>query len=349
VAQEVWSDEALMFFDKCIKESVAIYFHPSHSLRDDEITFGELVIQKPSGEVFELSRKMCEQQMATSKIPHGEKFINVFNCSLSAVIKRWDDNGRNGGVSNCPDTLIVTDIADPPEVEANKLRKLYQSFIDSQTVEDGAKELNKSIEKVTQWFKDNEGIEKENDSCTLPLDGPSSSLESTSSFLGLGPQSIPSTSKSPSFATSSHRYFPSTSKFSKSPSFVTSSPHIEIPIEPKVQRTMKPMSQILKEHRDISMRKNIGSSSTNSVPPFNANSSTIKKVVIVQAGCSTNIKLPHYYGEDVEIVEQGVEAEIELNSLQQMPQGESSDSNNPMAPFITNNSQPPKSDCCIHQ
>lgn len=156
VACDEWEEETIEFFKKCIRESSVCYFRQSPDIRDEEISFGELIIQKPSGEVFELSQKLCEMKLALREAPSGERFLNVFNRSISAVIDRWNDNARSGGVCSKPDMLMITEIAEPCEVEMEKLRKLKLAYVAAKKKRDEFKEFNNSIAKCNSWCMRND-------------------------------------------------------------------------------------------------------------------------------------------------------------------------------------------------
>lgn len=322
VVREEWDEESIEFSKKCIRESSVIYFRPSSDIKDEEITFGELIIQKPSGETYELSRKLCEEKMASRGSPN-EKFLNVFNRSISSVIDRWNDNGRSGGILKYPDMLMVTEIAEPSEFELVKIFKLKKVFEEAKRKAADLTEYQDSIAKCRMWAHQNQGYLTKATPSTSQ-DGPSTSRD------------VPSTSKDlPT---------PSTSKNIS----VSGSPHATTsPI------SLKPMSQILESLRGMSVKNTSLEMTMTSNTSSGASSRPSKKIILVPAGGSmnTNNKSPTYVNENFDSVEEAVEA-VKLNDLRDQMESldiESSESENAMQPFIKNNRRSQRSDCCVSQ
>lgn len=94
IFQDDWSGESQYFFLKWIREAAAIYFRPSPAISNEEISFGELIVQKPSGECYDMSRRLCGMSLEVMEA-RGEKFLNVFNRSVGSVIDCWDDDSRS--------------------------------------------------------------------------------------------------------------------------------------------------------------------------------------------------------------------------------------------------------------
>ena len=139
---EEWSDEAVKCFEKLLSEAVDIYFRPTTDIEDDEITFGELILEKESGKEIMVSQELLELKFAI-EVPY-EKFVNLFNITLSSSVERWNDSFRSGGVLVNPDFVIAGAIG---ETTFMNRRLLY----DTRELE-AAKEALDSTQKVVDWF-----------------------------------------------------------------------------------------------------------------------------------------------------------------------------------------------------
>ena len=170
VIQEEWSNEAVFYACKWIDEASAVFFRPSQTIEDEEIMFGELIIQKTNGETFEIGRRLYEQGLATS----SEKFLNIFNRSTSSIIERWNNNARNAAIFEYPDSLVIGgDIGDSAEVEAAKARRIREILPKVERVKmenrEAIDEINKSINKVRLWQSNNAEVEPEDELVDLEV------------------------------------------------------------------------------------------------------------------------------------------------------------------------------------
>jgi hypothetical protein len=145
--QDIWSLDAIKYFEKCLKNALSVYIQPTLTIKDKEILFGELLIEKPNGEFYELSDKLVEHKMAF--IPPPEKFMTMYNRSMSSIIERWDDNSRSGGAANKPDCSFFGEIAE----SSNRLikRSMHRNLLEKQIQIEEQVVINKSIQKVIQW------------------------------------------------------------------------------------------------------------------------------------------------------------------------------------------------------
>lgn len=157
VVQERWSEEAVKYFKKLISSPENVYFCPSQSIQDEEILFGELIVEK-TGESIKLSQKLVEMEMAT--VVPNQQFLALFDRSFSAIIERWNDNTRSGEAMNPPDTVMFTGIASKTSGELP--RKLLKSLVEKQTKQEIEDEIKQSIEKVKDWRRKNDGIPPDN-------------------------------------------------------------------------------------------------------------------------------------------------------------------------------------------
>lgn len=176
VVQDEWSSEAIFQSSNWIRQASKIFFRPTKTIVDDEIAFGELIIHNTNGESFEMGQRLRDKKHAVSE-DNPDRFLNIFNRSTSAIIDRWDSNMRDKKILDIPDTLFVTDIGDSLEGEKAKFRQLNEDTRKQQlkTPEDLV-EINRSIQKVSEWNLRNEGvvpeIPKEVEDIEKVLNGP---------------------------------------------------------------------------------------------------------------------------------------------------------------------------------
>lgn len=86
-------------------------------------------------------------------------FISHFNTTFSSIIERWNDNNGTDGAIIQADSLMVTRIASSSSAVVSRWaqKEITENEIKKQVEE----QLKSSIDKVTAWYKKNEGIEPE--------------------------------------------------------------------------------------------------------------------------------------------------------------------------------------------
>lgn len=184
--QTEWCEDSLTFFKKCVQEASTLYFRKATDIFDQEIAFGDLVAKKPNGEIYEIGAKLCEFKFALAKNESGERFLHVFNRSLSAVIDRWDDNLRSQNILAQCDTLLVTEIAEPQAIEDTKIREMT---IDLKEISHALEEctmVNNSIYRVNNWIKTRKNPRTavlQSSNVSLPLTGVAA-LKPSSQIIG---------------------------------------------------------------------------------------------------------------------------------------------------------------------
>lgn len=139
-----------------MKDSTAVYFKKTNFIKDEELALGELFIRKATGETINLGNQLIEQKLAV-QVP-VEKFIKAYNTSFTSIIERWNDRDRLGGVILCPDTVIVTDIAEYSHKEAPKYRRYLIEQQKLQEQYEGDVMVKESLDKVETWIMRNEGV-----------------------------------------------------------------------------------------------------------------------------------------------------------------------------------------------
>lgn len=158
-SRERWDNLSLKYFLKCVNDATAVYFKPSTTIEDDDIQFGELLIEKSNGEIYELSKKLIKEKMASSVPP--EDFLSMFNRTNSSVLERWNDNSRSGFILEIPENIIINEIGEAIDESDPKHNELSNKFRTRQMQKEIAAEKRKSIEIVEDWILRNAGIKPE--------------------------------------------------------------------------------------------------------------------------------------------------------------------------------------------
>lgn len=157
--QDDWSDEAMNFFEKCISQAVEVFFKPDPDIHDEEISFGELIVDKGNGEEINVVQELLNNKLAV-KVP-SEKFLTLYNTTLSAVTERWNDNFRSGGVLNLTDFVMVGSIAETTVTELSpfyRAKRLRAADLEKEEINLANAEREMSQMKVIEWLKNAEKI-----------------------------------------------------------------------------------------------------------------------------------------------------------------------------------------------
>lgn len=155
---ETWSAEALNLFEKLVSTASNVFFKKSDDIRDKEITFGEIIVEKDDKE-FNVGVELVRLKLACT-VP-ATKFLRAFNGTVSSVIERWNDNSRLGGVLNTPDFIEVGQIASKGFQDHPFLFKYLEKRAEQSLLSAEIEIANTfSVSKVSQWLDKNSNVEQ---------------------------------------------------------------------------------------------------------------------------------------------------------------------------------------------
>lgn len=166
-----WSDKNfLAAFRNVVIDAKNVYFEPSRTVFDSEITFGELILETKDGQYIELSRYVVQNGPAIRFPP--EKFMSMYNRTLASVLQRWDDNERSGGVMKFFDIVRFPEM-DKQYNKENPICRYVPQAIANDIDYSVNQEIRKSIVKVHNWQIQNSAFKQEEpDTIDLTVDYP---------------------------------------------------------------------------------------------------------------------------------------------------------------------------------
>lgn len=154
---DIWSVDALNLFEKLVSTASNIFFKKSDDIRDEEMSFGELIVEKDDKE-FNVGTELVRLKLAVQV--SAEKFLRAFNATTASVTERWNDNSRLGGVLNTPDFIETGEVASKGFKDHPFLFQYLEKRVEQSLVSAELEVINSfSVSKVSQWLEKNSKVE----------------------------------------------------------------------------------------------------------------------------------------------------------------------------------------------